>query len=295
MKSILFVMISLAVFMLSAQTAISAEITYPSEELTYTSGFDIDTAGPISINWKGNWMSISLLTAAAGYDNARLQAYVTFGAYPSGRSEMPLSLSIRIQEAMEPLDVAILPESYREGVATISQMATMTLERDKEAGKLTDAGVVALERLRDRFYTLSALSGGYIDVRWSTEYAGKTATRSLNYTNTDMHCAFKFTGNAFTAELRKARGFSTITANYNSGSLDGGYRKLGTAEALTEKDALILFKHTLNTIEAIYKTTGTKIPDEMAADLLLAKKAFAKGFRSYAETPYPAGPVIGRT
>lgn len=293
MKSIITILISLAVFMLSAQAAFSADIPYPSEELTYTSGFDVDTAGPISIKWKGNWMSISLLTAVAGYDNARMQAYVTFGAYPSGRSEMPLSLSIRIQEMMEPLDVAILPESYREGVATISQMATMTLEKDKEAGKLTDEGVVALEKLRDGYYTLSDLSGEYIDVRWGAEYAGKTVTRSLNYTNPDMYCTFKFTGNAFTADLRKARGFNTITASYYNGSLEGGYRKLGKAEGLSEKDALMLFKHTLNIIETIYKATGTKLPDEMAADLLLAKKAFAKGFMSYAETPIPTIPVVG--
>ncbi len=54
MKSILTLLISMAVFTLSAQTAISAEITYPSEELTYRSGFYSELDGPVSINWKGN-------------------------------------------------------------------------------------------------------------------------------------------------------------------------------------------------------------------------------------------------
>lgn len=286
-------LISLAVLLLSAQTAFSAEITGPSLELTYTTDVGVDSEGPITINWNGNWMSISLYTATEGIDAARMQADVFFSAYPPESDEMPLSLDLRILEIAEPLDLSILPQNYREGVDTITKMASMTLEKDKEAGKLTAVGVAALEKLRDHYFTLSDLSHDYIDVRWSTEYAGKTVTRSLDYTSPEISCTISFAGQGFTAEVRMTVDYSTVTATLANGILEGGYRKYGAPEEMSEGEALALFKRALNTIEAIYKVTGTKLTDEMAADLLLAKKAFASGFTSYTEAPYPAMPVAG--
>ena len=293
MKSISIMLISLAVLLLSAQTAFSAEITGPSLELTYTTDIGAEGTGPISINWEGNWLSISLLPAVAGIDNARAQGYVIFGAYPAGRYERPLSLDLKLTELAEPLDISILPENYRDAVKTIAKMASMTLEKDKEAGKLTADGVAALEKLRVGYYTLSDLSGEYIDVRWSTEYAGKTATRTLNFTGPDLSCDFNFIGGGFTAEVRELKGYNTATAAFRDGILEGGYRRTSAPESMTEKEALLMFRSALNTIEAVFKAAGTKLTDEMAADLLLAKKAFAKGFTSYVEAPYPAMPVAG--
>ncbi len=294
MKSILTLLIPMAVFTLSAQTAISAEITYPSEELTYRSGFYSELDGPVSINWKGNWMSISLPPAVAGYDTAQLEAFATFGAFAASRYERPLSLSIRIQKMMEPLDLAILPENYRECVETITQMAALTLEKDKEAGKLTARGIAALEKLRDGCYTLSDLSGDYIDLRWSTEYQGKMMTRTLNYTSPDAYCNFKFTGDVFTLQLRNVGDFRTITATYRDGNFEGGYQRFDSAEAIMEKDALALIKNTLKSIEAVYSATRTPVPEEVAEKLRLVRKVIASGFTSFNETAHPSG-IVGGT
>lgn len=296
MKIILTLMLALAAIAFIAPAAYSAETASPSDVLTYTTGADIDTPKPVTINWKGNWLSISsIISSSQDYTQSPLQAYVNFGAYPSSRNEPPVNLSIRVQGETKAINIAILPEKTRECIETISQMASITLAKDKEAGKLGSEALQVLEKLRDRLYSFTDMQGSFINLNWSHEYSGNGVVLGVNFSSTNSYSSFKYSEDSFSVQLRDVSNFGLISAEYKNGRLTGSYRIYNSHNRLSEDEAAAMLLDAIDTIFAIFKVTKQPAPDEIADKLRLARKAITNGFASYEESQLPAGMAVGGT